>query len=95
MVSSVLKSGHEKLSIEHRKLGLRPIKYLRENPCASPMLLFQIMPIICAIFSAYGNESTADELAIYAFYLLVVRAVLQFLIFPEAGGSDNVSSHPY
>jgi len=61
------------------------IRYLKENPGAPSIILFQVMLITCAVLMAYGNEGAANELAIYAFYALVIGLVLQFVAFFRRG----------
>ena len=62
-----------------RKHKSRIVGYLKKNPGALLIISFQIMLVTCAILIASGNETAANELAIYAFYALVIGVILQFV----------------
>ena len=64
-----------------RKHKSRIVSYLKKNPGALFIISFQIMLVTCAILMASGNETAANELAIYAFYALVIGVILQFAAF--------------
>lgn len=56
-------------------------KYFRENPGAIFILAFQTLLITAAITLIDGNQSLANEMAIYGYYSLAVGALLQFITF--------------
>lgn len=60
-------------------------RYFKENPGAPFIIGFQILLIICASLMFQGNSVSANEVAAYAYYLLVVGVVLQFLFFLRCG----------
>lgn len=57
------------------------INYLRENWGAPFILAFMAMLAACAGLLAFGNESLANEIAVYAYYSLVIGVVLQLAAF--------------
>jgi hypothetical protein len=59
--------------------------YLKENWGAPFIVAFMAMLIACASALAYGNEALANEVAIYAYYLLVVGVALQLASFIREG----------
>jgi len=56
-------------------------EYFRENPGAIFILAFQILLMITAITLIDGNQSLANEIAVYGYYLLVVGIILQIITF--------------
>ena len=58
-----------------------PIGYFKENWGAPFIIAFMILLIIAAGYLSAGNESFANELAIYAYYSLVVGVLLQLASF--------------
>jgi len=67
-------------------------KYLKENPGAPFIIAFIAMLITCSILVAYKRISSANKLAIYAFYSLVIGVALQ-LIASIRHKSRKVSNH--
>ena len=63
----------------------RAKKYLKANLGASFIIGFQILLIICASLLFQGNSALANEVAVYAYYLLVVGVVLHFVSFLRYG----------
>ena len=53
--------------------------YFVENWGSPFIIIFMFLLVSAAFFLAYGNESFANELAVYAYYFLVVGAFLQFV----------------
>jgi len=45
------------------------------------IIAFIILLIVCAGILAFGNEALANEVAVYAYYSLVVGVVLQLAAF--------------
>ena len=56
-------------------------RYLRENPGAFFIIGFQILLLTCAGLLIQGNSALANEVAVYAYYLLVAGVVLQLISF--------------
>jgi len=56
-------------------------QYLRENWGAPFIIAFMIMLMICACLIAFGKEALANEVAVYAYYSLVIGVVLQLITF--------------
>ncbi|RLE53681.1 MAG: hypothetical protein DRJ26_03080 [Candidatus Methanomethylicota archaeon] len=52
-------------------------KYLRENLGAPFIIVFMILLIIAASYLSLGMEATANELAVYAYYCLIIGVLLQ------------------
>jgi len=64
-----------------RKIIPRAKRYFRENPGAALVMGFQILLLICASLLIRGNSALANEVAVYAYYLLIVGVVLQLVSF--------------
>lgn len=56
-------------------------RYSRENWGAQFITGFMIILLVAVVSVATGSESLANELAIYAYYALVVGVVLQLVCF--------------
>lgn len=54
---------------------------IRENPGVIFILAFQTLLMTAAITLIDGNQSLANEIAIYGYYSLVVGVILQFITF--------------
>lgn len=52
-------------------------QYLKENWGALFIITFMILLIIAAIYLSIGNEAYANDIAIYAYYALVIGVLLQ------------------
>jgi len=59
------------------KLRRRIENYLKENWGAPFIIVFMILLIIAAGYLAIGNEGFANDIAVYAYYSLVIGVVLQ------------------
>jgi hypothetical protein len=55
----------------------RTKNYFKENWGAPFIIAFMILLIIAAIYLSIGNEAYANEIAIYAYYALVIGVLLQ------------------
>lgn len=53
--------------------------YVSENPGAPFILGFQFLLILCAILLVEGAEAMANELAVYAYYALLIGVLLQIV----------------
>jgi len=81
-------------SIERVKhLLIKVLRYLKKNPGAPFIIAFQVMLITCAVLLAYGQEAMANNIAIYAFYSLVIGVILQFIAFLKYGGKKKSIIH--
>jgi hypothetical protein len=59
--------------------------YLKENPGAPFIMGFMTLLLSCAILLSTGHTPQADETAEYAYYLLVIGVILQFISFIKEG----------
>ena len=64
-------------------------RYLRENPGASFIIGFQILLLVCAGLLIVGNSVWADELAVVAYFSLVIGVVLQLISFLKHGKQEE------
>jgi len=55
----------------------RIIRYFRQNIGAPLVIVFQILLLSCAALLISGYSNLANEVAIYAYYSLVMGIVLQ------------------
>ena len=53
--------------------------YFIENWGSPFVIVFMFLLVSAAFFLAYGNENFANELAVYAYYFLVIGVFLQFV----------------
>ena len=53
--------------------------YVSENPGAPFIMGFKFLLILCAVFLVKGAEAVANELAVYAYYALVIGVLLQII----------------
>jgi hypothetical protein len=56
-------------------------RYFRENLGAPSIIAFQVMLLFCAFLLIRGYSALANDVAVYAFYSLVVRVVFQLVSF--------------
>jgi uncharacterized membrane protein YbhN (UPF0104 family) len=59
------------------KIKKKKLNYFKENWGAPFIITFMILLIIAAIYLSLGNESYANDIAIYAYYALVIGVLLQ------------------
>ena len=59
----------------------RIVRYLRQNFGAPFVIVFQLLLLVCAALLIRGYSTLADEVAIYAYYSLVIGVVLQLVSF--------------
>lgn len=72
------------------KIVLRIRRYLRENPGAPFIVAFQMLLLVCAGLLISGSSGIANEVAVWAYYSLVVGLVLQLVSFVRHNrGNDN------
>lgn len=70
-----------------RTIGIPPRikRYFRENPGALFIIGFQVFLLVCGGLSIIGNSEWANGVAIAAYFLLVIGAILQFISFVRHG----------
>jgi len=66
--------------------------YLRENWGAPFIIAFMILLVIAAGYLAYGNEAFANDIAVYAYYSLVIGVILQIICYIKYGEDKHNSS---
>ncbi len=72
------------------KRFLRRVKgYFRENLGAPFVIGFQILLLTCACLLVMGNSALANDLAVAAYFSLVIGVVLQFVSFLRYGGEGQ------
>ena len=59
--------------------------YFRRNMGVLFVIIFQILLLSCAALLIWGYSNLANEVAIYAYYSLVVGVVLQLVSFLRHG----------
>jgi hypothetical protein len=76
-----------------RRIRIRiPLKYFRENWGAPFIVGFMLLLMFAAASLSMGLDFLANEVAVYAYYLLVAGVVLQlvcFVKFGEKGGDKD------
>jgi len=60
-------------------------KYLKENPGAPFIMGFMTLLLSCAVLLTTGHTPQANTTAEYAYYLLVIGVILQFVSFVKEG----------
>lgn len=55
-------------------------RYFRENPGALSIIQFQVLLVACACLLIQGNSAMANEIAVYAYYLLAIGVVSQLVL---------------
>lgn len=56
-------------------------KYLKDNPGAPFVIGFQLLLVVCAGLLIQGNSVMANEVAVYAYFSLVIGVVLQLIAY--------------
>ena len=86
-----MKKGRPSIRVKYKgrdvtsKLSGRLRGYLRENWGAPFIIAFMAMLMAAAGYLCYGLESIANDIAVYAYYSLVVGVVLQFICYLKYG----------
>ena len=65
------------------------LDYFYENWGAIFIIIFQVLLVTCAFFLVKGYEGVSNQIAIYAFYSLVVGVFLQFASYMKYGGEKE------
>ena len=63
--------------------------YLRENWGAPFIVAFMVMLMAAAGYLCYGLEAVANDIAVYAYYSLVIGVALQFVCYLKYGGDED------
>jgi len=77
-----------KLCLFGREFSL-DLSYFRDNWGAVFVVVFQLLLVCCAVLLARGYDVAANELAVYAYYSLVLGVLLQFVSFLRSGGEEG------
>jgi len=78
------RSGDMLLGVSGRLKG-----YLRENWGSPFVVAFMALLMAAAGFLCAGSEAMANELAVYAYYCLVLGVVLQLVCYLRYGGEEK------
>jgi hypothetical protein len=63
------------------KVRLKIKEYFKDNPGAPFVIGFQLLLVVCAGLLIQGSSVIANEVATYAYFLLVVGVVLQLIAY--------------
>ncbi len=81
-VSQILRSIKAALPLEIEiKIDERVKDYLKNNYGAPFIIVFMALLIYAAIYLAYGKKAIADQLAVYAYYMLVIGVIGQIIAY--------------
>jgi len=87
-----LKKKAEKLNLKIR-IRVRTLRadlnHFRKNWGALFITGFQVLLLACAGLLIQGNSALANEVAVYAYYLLVVGVILQLVSYLKYGKSED------
>ena len=64
-------------------------KYIKENPGAPFIMGFITFLLSCVFLLSMGRTPQADKAAEYAYYLLVIGVILQFVSFINGGRAEQ------
>ena len=75
-----------KIKVKLRKERVQKLlEYLKTNLGAPFIVAFMILLTTAAAYLAVGMESPANDVAIYAYYCLVIGVILQLISYVRAG----------
>ena len=74
------------------KIPERLRNYLKENWGAPFVIIFMILLIIAAVYLSLGIETTANDIATYAYYSLVIGVFLQLISYIRYERKENKES---
>lgn len=63
-------------------------EYFRGNLGVPFIIVFQMLLLVCADLLIQGKSVLADEVAVFAYYLLLIGVVLQLVSFLRHGKQD-------
>ncbi len=72
----MVKIGNISIEIDERVK-----KYFKSNYGAPFVIAFMVLLITAAIYLAMDNKDIADQLAVYAYYMLVIGVIGQIVAF--------------
>ncbi|RLF13321.1 MAG: hypothetical protein DRN06_08875 [Thermoprotei archaeon] len=79
---------------KEKPMKRRMLEYLKENWGAPFILAFMALLIVAAACLSIGMEETANEVAVYAYYNLVLGVVLQLASYLKYGeGKEKTRSN--
>jgi hypothetical protein len=83
-----LKKSRISIRVKYRGRDVTPTlsTKLRENWGAPFIITFVIMLMVAVGYLCYGLESIANDIAVYAYYSLIIGVVLQFVCYLKHGG---------
>ena len=75
-----------KIKVKLRKERVQKLlEYLKTNLGAPFIVAFMILLATAAAYLAVGMESPANDVAVYAYYCLVIGVILQLISYVRAG----------
>jgi len=74
------------------KIPERLRNYLKENWGAPFVIAFMILLIVAAVYLSLGIETTANDIATYAYYSLVIGVFLQLISYIRYERKENKES---
>ena len=69
-------------------------RYFRNNPGSLLIVIFQILLVSAAILAQVGDRPVADEVAVYAFYALVLGVVVSVYSVAKATRKRRAARQP-
>lgn len=60
-------------------------RYFKDNLGAPFIIGFQLLLLVCAGLLIQGNSVMANEVGVYAYFLLVIGVVLQLIVYVRHG----------
>lgn len=60
-------------------------RYFKDNPGTPFIMGFQLLLLVCAGLLIQGNSVMANEVAVYAYFLLVIGVILQLVAYVRHG----------
>ena len=91
-IHNILIYGSSKVAITPKLnigISLRIKDYLKENWGAPFIIVFMILLTTAAVYLALGDEANANNIAVYAYYSLVIGVFLQLICFIKYGREED------
>ncbi|MEM3871154.1 MAG: hypothetical protein QXE05_01120 [Nitrososphaeria archaeon] len=63
-------------------------KYIKMNWGALFIISFMVLLSMAAIYLSLGNESYANDIAVYAYYMLILGIILQIVSYIKYGNKS-------
>jgi hypothetical protein len=85
------KISNEEIVIRIRipRFAIKFIRYLVQNPGALFIIAFQVMLIYTAILLSIGASNLANEIAVRAYYSLVIGVILQLVSYLKSKDKEK------